>query len=112
MGRMSDLTEKLIRDLLSANRSPGYGIEILGESANPRTIEVRLRFLAGKTYCCAEPGCHLPFVSPKGGPLEHTTILWRCQVEKSARLESLAALGLPLETNGYEYEFITARSDE
>lgn len=23
-------------------------------------IDVELRFLSGKTYCCAEPGCHLP----------------------------------------------------
>lgn len=108
---MSDSTEKMIRDLMSANRSPGYEIAVLRVTANPPTIEVRLRFLAGKKYCCAEPGCHLPVMSPKGGPLEHTTILWRCQVEKGARLESLAALGLPLETEGYEYEFITAVSD-
>ena len=52
--------ETLFRDLLASNRGPGYGVSVLGATPDLSVIDVSLRFIAGRTYCCAEPGCHLP----------------------------------------------------
>jgi hypothetical protein len=103
--------EALINDLLAANDSPGYGITVRNIASDPPTIDVEFRFLSGRTYCCAEPGCHLPRDLSRLPLLAGFTIRWHCIVEQGAQLKCLAALGLPLNSPGYEYEFATGGSN-
>lgn len=44
-------------------------LRVLAISPTGARIEVEMRFLAGKRYCCCEPGCHLPTFSREW---------WRC----------------------------------
>jgi hypothetical protein len=99
--------EATIREVLSANNSPGYGITVADVSTDPPTIDVDIHFLSGCTYCCAEPGCHLPHDLSLLPALSGFTIHWHFRVEQGARLKSNAPLGLPLESAGYEFEFVT-----
>jgi len=102
--------EALINELLAANRSPGYGITVRNVASDPPTIDVDLRFLSGRTYCCAEPGCHLPSDLSRLPLLVGFTIRWHCIVEDGAQLKCLEDLGLPLDGDGYDYEFATVGS--
>lgn len=100
--RNSDLARPTIR-LLSVN-----------DSGN--RFEIELRFESSKTYCCAEPGCHLATYQSNWWrlirqPLEETADrnlspmtlkIWGV-VEDGARLLSSAALGLPTLTREYSY---------
>src|SRR5262245_36587509 len=104
--------EALIRELLAKNRSPGYGIDVRDVVAGPPTIDVEFRFLSGRTYFCAEPGCHLPRELSRLPRLAGFTIRWHCIVERGALLKTLAVLGLPLESEGYEYDFVLNGTEE
>jgi hypothetical protein len=99
--------EALINELLAENRSPGYGIAVRNVANDPPTIDVECRFLSGRTYCCAEPGCHLPRDLSRLPMLFGFTIRWHCIVERGAQLKCLETFGLPLDSDGYEYEFAT-----
>ncbi len=77
-------------------------------------ILVDLRFAQGRTYCCAEPSCHLPashrkliqLAAERSITIPETVIVhWHCHVEAGAKLESLAKLGLPLESQAYDIRF-------
>ena len=102
--------EALLNELLAANRSPGYGVAVRDVASDPPTIHVDFRYLSGHTYCCAEPGCHLPCDLSRLPRLSGFTIRWHCIVEQGAQLKCLAKLGLPLDSDGYEYEFATVGS--
>src|SRR5262245_52363089 len=107
---MKQEVEALIRERLSANESPGYGIAVLGVASDPPTIDVELRFLSGRTYCCTEPGCHIPADIASQPQLAEFTIRWHCIVERGARLKCHAVFGLPLEHEGYEYDYVIGES--
>ena len=109
--------ESLFCDLLASNHGPGYFISILSASRDRSVIDVELRFVAGRTYCCAEPGCHLPsdtgqqrlhlLAAERGIKMpEAVTVRWHCHVEEGAKLEHLAKLGLPVESKAYDFEVI------
>src|SRR4051794_11561366 len=99
--------ETMIRELLAANNSPGYGITVCDAASDPPTIDVDFRFLFGRTYCCAEPGCHLPRDLSRLPRLAGIVIRWHCRVEDGAKLKCREQLGLPLESEAYEFEFVT-----
>lgn len=103
--------EAMIRELLAANNSPGYGIAVRDTTSDPPTIDVEFRFLSGRVYCCAEPGCHLPRDLTRLPLLAGITIRWHCIVEQGAQMKDLAVLGLPLYSDGYEFEFVTGSSN-
>lgn len=102
--------EAIIRERLSANKSHGYGIAVVDVATNPPTVDVELRFLSGQTYCCAEPGCHIPDDIARHPQLAGFTIRWHCVVERNAKLNSSKALGRPLEQDGYEYDYVIGES--
>jgi hypothetical protein len=111
--------DNLFRDLLASNRHrpqgdavdcdrPVYVVSVIGAAPDLSVIDVDLRFIAGRTYCCAEPGCHVPFdkeqhrlrrlAAERAIQLPQAmTVRWHCHVEEGAKLECLKALGLPLE---------------
>ena len=80
-------------------------------------MDVTVTFLAGRRYCCAEPGCHLPweaasvvnFAAGMGITLPpRLTIGWHVVVEKGALLECLRSrAGGSLESDAYEYDHVT-----
>jgi hypothetical protein len=107
--------DNLFRDLLSSNHGPGYGVSVLGASPDLSVIDVDLRFIAGRTYCCAEPGCHLPYdtgqrrlrrlAAERAIALpESVTVRWHCHVERGAKLECMIKLELPPESEAYDFE--------
>lgn len=109
---MGGLTDVFV-ELLGSNRGPGYGIKVTDAANDLSRIEVEVVFVAGRTYCCAEPGCHLPRESKRLTELaalrsisipEHVTIRWHFRIEAGTRLECRRALGLPLESEAYEFE--------
>ena len=104
--------DSLFHELLASNRGPGYGISVLAAAPDLSVIEVDLRFIAGRSYCCAEPGCHvgldnrklLRLATERSVPLpESVTIRWHCHVEEGARLEVLKSFGLPAESKAYDF---------
>ena len=107
--------DSLFRDLLAANRSPGYGVDVTGAAPDLSVIEVDLRFIAGRTYCCAEPGCHVPIdkaqrrlrkMAAERAILfpEAVTVRWHCRVEEGVKLECLRSAGVPAESEEYDFE--------
>jgi hypothetical protein len=104
--------EALIRERLAHNNSPGYGITVVDISPDARNIDIDLRFLSGRTYCCAEPGCHLPNDLARLPALADFTIRWHCIVERGARLKCNEVLRLPLEDDGYQYDYVIGESAE
>src|SRR3954469_17179931 len=99
--------DNVFRDLLASNRGPGYGVSVLSARPDFSVIDVDLRFIAGRTYCCAEPGCHLPrdngriksLAAERAIQLPKTfTVRWHCHVEQGAKIECLKKLGLPVES--------------
>src|SRR5689334_22992890 len=103
--------ETMIQELLATNNSPGYGIVVRDAASDPATIDVDIRFLSGRTYCCAEPGCHLPRDWSRIPRLTGIPIRWHCRVEDGAKLKCHEQLGLPLESEAYEFDFITGDPD-
>ncbi len=108
--------DRLFGTLLATNRGPGYGISILGADADLSAIDVELRFLSGRTYCCAEPGCHLPWdhrrlrqiAADQGIPLpESLLVRWKVRVERGAMLQSLALVGPEISSEESVYEVVS-----
>ena len=104
--------DNLFRDLLASNRGPGYGVSVIGASPDLSVIDVDLRFIAGRSYCCAEPGCHLGLdngkllrlAAERCVPLpDSVTVRWHCHVEQGARLEVMTSFGLPVESEPYDF---------
>lgn len=56
-------------DFVSKNRDsksgehPRYRWEGLGWDAGTSTLRAKLIFAAGESYCCFEPGCHVPLLA-------------------------------------------------
>jgi hypothetical protein len=108
--------DSLFHDLLASNRGPGYGISVIATAPDLSIIDVDLRFISGRNYCCAEPGCHLPSNTDRLVQLaadrsihlpESLTIRWHCRVEQGAHLECLKSFGLLTETDAYEFESLS-----
>lgn len=107
--------DNLFRDLLASNRGPGYGVAVIGAAPDLSVIDVDLRFIAGRTYCCAEPGCHVPFdkeqqrlrrlAAERAIELpDALTVRWHCHVEEGAKLECHRHLASPAESKAYDFE--------
>lgn len=105
--------ESALREFLSRNHSPGYRVTVTHVESDGSAADVTLVFESGKTYCCAEPFCHVPsklgefirFASERSVLLpESFVIRWHCRVEQGAKLEVLRAFGRPIECDAYEYD--------
>lgn len=112
--------DNLFRDLLASNSGPGYGVAVRGVTPDRFLIEVEVRFLAGRSYCCAEPFCHLPWntarllelAAERGVELPESVVVgWHCYVEAGARLEVLECFGLPAESAAYDSTATTGPCD-
>lgn len=110
--------DSLFRELLATNKGPGYAINVRHAAPDLSIVDVELRFIAGRSYCCAEPACHLPhdcrrilrLAAQRAVSLpESVTVRWHCYVEKGTRLDSLKYLGLPAESDPYDFEAISGR---
>jgi hypothetical protein len=109
----------LFRDLLSTNRGPGYDIDVTDAADDLSKIDVTVVFGSGRTYCCAEPGCHflnagsrllrLAAKSSFNFP-NNVVIQWHCCVEDGAKMECHKALGIPLESKAYEYDWVSSET--
>lgn len=79
-------------------------------------FEIELRFQAGTSYCCAEPGCFLPTYSRAWWTRLREALRDHCDrepppftmivhgvVESGAVLESLASLGMPTHSAVYRH---------
>lgn len=106
--------DQLFRDLLASNRGPGYGVTVLGAASDLSLIDVDLRFLAGRSYCCAEPGCHLPrdntkllrLAAERSIPVpESVRVRWHCHVEHGTGLECRKRFGLPAVSEAYKFDW-------
>jgi hypothetical protein len=111
---MRELTDVFV-ELLRNDRAPEYGVKVTDAAEDLSHLDVEIVFLAGKTYCCAEPMCHLPRDSKRLMKLaairsisipEDSTIKWHFRIEAGARLECLQALGLPLESKAYQFDVV------
>ena len=105
--------DSLFRELLATNLGPGYGLSVVRVAADLSVVDVELRLLAGRTYCCAEPGCHLPrgimrlvrlAAQRSIGLPESVIVRWHCHVERGAKLECRRQLALSVESDAYEFE--------
>jgi hypothetical protein len=103
----------LFSELLATNSGPGYVISVVGASPDLSAIDVELRLLSERTYCCAEPGCHLPrdhhrlrqLAANQGIALpESLVVRWKVRVERGAKVQSLALVGLEVSSEEYVYE--------
>jgi hypothetical protein len=103
--------DEIFEQFFAGNRSPGYGVSVTAVSPDGATIDLRVTFLSGREYCCAEPGCHFGWArlrriaNSRGiefpSPL---TVRWHGVVEKGARLSANVRAGGPAESAGYEYD--------
>lgn len=108
--------DDLFREFFSTNRGPGYGVSVTSAAPDRSTIEVEFRFLASRSYCCAEPGCHLPrdcerlirLAAERSIHLpEGVAVRWHCIVEEGASLRCRRA---PVVAKAYEYDMVTEKS--
>ena len=106
--------ESLIRELLSANRSC-YGICVTSVAADLKAIDLEVRFLAGRRYCCYEFGCHFPMHSDAIIALSPAfpaclRVRWRCHIEKGAIFDLPGAKNGSYLSDALYYEQVTAPS--
>jgi hypothetical protein len=104
--------DNLFIELMASNRGPGYAIKFLNATDDLSVINVELRFVTGRVYCCGEPSCHLPsnngrllaIAAQHGVPLPEAVIVrWHCYVEQGSRFEVNKAFRLPEENTAYDY---------
>jgi hypothetical protein len=110
---MNPHLDSLFRELLALDRGPGYGISVLSAAPDLSVIDVALRFIAGRSYCCVEPGCHLGFDNAELLRLaaahsvslpESVTVHWHCHVERGVRLGMMKSSGqLSVVSNSYDF---------
>lgn len=50
--------QDLFDRLFAANRATVCSVVVTGAKPDLSEIDIRVTFLAGRAYCCAEPGCH------------------------------------------------------
>jgi alkylhydroperoxidase/carboxymuconolactone decarboxylase family protein YurZ len=107
-----DKIETVFREFFAAHRSH-YGIRITSAALDFSKIYVDFTLLAGHSYCCSEPGCHLPWNCKKliAIALAHAlpmpdeiTVYWPGIVQAGAKLETLKGLGIPPESNANEWD--------
>ena len=104
--------EAVFHNLLAANRGPDYSVVVTEATPDLSLIAATVSFTSGRTYCCAEPFCHVPrnltrliaLAADRGiGLPKFVRVRWHFVVEAGARLECLRHLGLPLESEHYEF---------
>lgn len=109
----SDLNA-LFHDCFARNREPGCSVAVIGAEADLSVIDIRVTFLAGRTYCCAEPGCHFSLpglrkVAAKHGMAlpDRLRVRFYGFVEEGAIFQNLKMTNgsQRVEAYGYECEF-------
>jgi hypothetical protein len=112
--KMNSQLENIIRDFLGPERAARFVVSVLNAIPDLSVIDVKVVFQAGRSYCCAEPGCHFPkscehlicLANAQSIRLpDHVLVRWHCHVEKGARLQCLAGLGIPIESDAYSFEY-------
>ena len=99
----------LFRKYFEGHRSR-YGIEVVKAASDLSSIEMRLTFLSGETYCCAEPHCHTGTdlsVLRKLASTRELDLPPNCVVHIHGVVKRGAKLeygGLPRESEAYEYD--------
>lgn len=110
--------EQLLKGYLSRNRGPGYGIAVDAVASDSSTIVATVSFVDGKSYCCAEPFCHLPrnltkftsFAAARGVTLPTPfKIHWHIVIEEGATFTVNASFGAPLASSHREYDIVSTR---
>ena len=113
---MKDVLQPLIEELLATNRGAGCAVAVKDATAGLSSISVDLRFVSGRTYCCAEPMCHLPascdrlieLAAAQGLQLpKNVRVNWHCFVEQGVHLKCLEAFGLATMSDGYEMDAVS-----
>jgi hypothetical protein len=108
--------DKLVNEALSRNRGPGYRVAVTDAAADLSHINVAVTFIAGRTYCCAEPFCHVPhdlskffrFAAERGVIFPaHAEVRWHFVVEDGAMFSVYKDLGLPLASKHREYDAVS-----
>lgn len=109
------LLDVIFNEFLRSPRRPRYGINVTDATSDLSEIYVELRFLAGRSYCCAEPDCHIPSTCKRLVALAEThglrlpddvRVHWHCVVEEGARLQVLNSMGGFPETKGYTFDVV------
>jgi len=99
-------------ELMASNRGPSYAIKVVNAADDLYIIDVELRFVTGRVYCCDEPSCHLSSNNRRllevarqhAIPLpEEVIVRWHCYIEQGSRFESNKAFNLPEENTAYDY---------
>jgi len=107
--------DRLFHDYFAFKR-PRYGISVTDAAPDLSVINVEFRFLKGHSYCCAEPGCHVPCRCDRLVRLaaersirlpDDVMVRWHCIVEEGARLQCLSGLELPAESEAYEFDDVS-----
>ncbi len=113
--------DTIFSELLRSPRGPRYGVTVKDAASDLSEIYVELRFLAGRSYCCAEPSCHIPSTCKQLVALaeqhalrvpDDVRVYWHCVVEEGARLQVLNSFGVSPETKAYAFDFITSGATE
>jgi hypothetical protein len=108
--------DDLFRELFASKSRLRYGISVTGAAPDLSTIDVDFRFLTGQSYCCIEPGCHLPWscadlvrlAAERSGRLpDDVVVKWHCIVEEGARDQTLRAFGRSVESKAHEFDFVS-----
>lgn len=112
--------ESILIEYLGAKSPSRFGVTLVHATPDCSMIDVELRFLSGETYCCSEPGCHLPrhcdglidFAAERSVVLpRRMTVHWHCIIEAGARMECNRAMGLPFESEAYEFDDVSGGPD-
>jgi hypothetical protein len=106
----------LFQELLGPKRRLRFGVRVTGAAADLSVIDAEFRFLAGRSYCCTQPGCHLPWNCERLVRLaaersirlpDDVTVRWHCLVEEGARNLCLREFGRPIESKAHEFDFVS-----
>ena len=94
-----------------ARNKYAFGVEVLSMAPDLSEVHVRITFISGNQYCCAEAGCHfsmsgLRSIAREQGLVlpERMRVFFHGEVEGGAELECLEQFGLSRYSDSYEYE--------
>jgi len=107
----------LVTEFLLRNRGPGYGVSVTHVADDLSQIDATVTFLSGRTYCCAEPFCHVPhdlskfvrFAAERGVVLPAALrVHWHFVIEEGSLMECNKAVGASVASKRQEYDEVSA----